>query len=144
MGWYRVFQGLPFDVRIGVVAKRAEMTRAEALALFIALYDCASQASPPGSLSAFDAEEAGVALDIAPKKIEAALEALRDRGFINKENALAEWQKQTLPSTERVRRHRARRRAEGLSKRPRVNPDTPAEAAARRERLQAERGRPTP
>ena len=43
MDWYRIYHGLPDDPRLGVMAHRANMTRAEGLALFITLLDFASR-----------------------------------------------------------------------------------------------------
>ncbi len=48
MGWYRVCQGLPYDARLGVVARRSGLTRAEALGLYIFLFDTASRGAAGG------------------------------------------------------------------------------------------------
>lgn len=142
MDWYRIYHGLPDDPRLGVMAHRAGMSRAEGLALFVTLLDFASRACPRGSVAGFDAEGAAVALGIETGKVEAALAALRDRGMIDGSDMLSDWQRQKQSSTARVRRFRARRR-EAKDWRPRKpglrgreNPDDPAVAQARRRRLQ--------
>lgn len=153
MDWYRIYHGLPDDPRLGVMAHRANMTRAEGLALFITLLDFASRACPRGSVAGFDAEGAAVALGIETEKVAAALEALKDRNMIDGGDMLADWQRQKQSSTTRVRRFRARRgeaagkrlRRQGLRGRENPDdPDDPAAAEARRLRLQdaeAERNR---
>jgi len=143
MDFYRLFHGLPYDARLAVIAKRSSLSRAEALALFIALHDYASQTLPRGSLAGFDAEQVALALDLDAAKVSAALEALTDKGIIGPDMAFTEWARQLSPSTERVRRHRARKRAAGqlVRKRPpaamMADADDPAEAARRRQRLQS-------
>lgn len=142
MDWYRIYHGLPDDPRLGVMAHRANMTRAEGLALFITLLDFASRACPRGSVAGFDAEGAAVALGIETAKVVAALAALKDRNMIDGNDRLSDWQRQKQSSTTRVRRFRARH-SETAAKRPRrrnvrrqENPDDPASAEARRLRLQ--------
>ena len=142
MNFYRLFHGLPYDARLAVIAKRSGLSRAEALAMYLALHDHASQAVPRGSLFGFDAELVALGLEIDVTKVTAALTAFEDKGVI-REGHLAEWARQLSPSTERVRRHRARKRASGqlLPKRPLppLDPDDPREAALRRQRLQQTR-----
>ncbi len=137
MEFYRLYHGLPYDARLAVIAKRSGLNRAESLALFIALHDHASQMLPRGSLLGFDAEQAALALDLDATKVKAAIDALMEKGIIEADQ-LTEWTRQLSPSTERVRRHRAKQRAAGLllQKRPAPSPDDPAEAARRRQRLQ--------
>jgi len=145
MEGYRLFHGLPYDARLAVIAKRSGLTRAEVLALFIALHDGASQGAPRGTLSRFDAEEAALALDLDAAAVTAALEAFAEKGIIAGDEFI-EWRRQIAPSTERVRRHRARKRASGelLRKRPvpLPDPDDPREAALRRQRLAMTRQTP--
>lgn len=144
MDWYRIHHGLPNDARIGVMAHRAGMSRAEGLALFVTLMDFASRASPRGSIAGFDAEGAGVALGIETPKVEAALAALRDRGTVDESEKLADWDLQKQSSTARVRRFREKRRTlETRRARWRVagmqgDPDNPTAAQERRRRLQSE------
>ncbi|MDE1151313.1 MAG: hypothetical protein PW788_02155 [Micavibrio sp.] len=140
MDFYRLFHGLPYDARLAVIAKRSTLSKGETLALFIALHDHASQSLPRGSLAGFDAEQVALALDLDPAKVTAALEALADKGMIAPDHTFTEWARQLSPSTERVRRHRARKRAAGqlIRKRPPLlDADDPAEAARRRQRLQS-------
>lgn len=143
MDWYRVFHGLPYDARLAVTAHRAGLSRAEALALYITLFDHASQARPRGSLARFDTEEAGLALGLDACKIEAALEALREKGVITASGRIADWRRQDPPSTARVRAHRLRgegrqQRRERMREKAQPRPedsDSPAAVEARRLRL---------
>ncbi len=132
MDWYRVYQGLPYDARLGVVARRSGLTRAETLALYIFLFDTASRDAARGSVSQLDPEETGIALDIDAAKVAAGLEAMRDKGLVNGAGCLADWNLQVPPSTARVRAYRQR-------KKDIVDPDSPAEARARRARLSEKR-----
>ena len=128
MGWYRVYQGLPYDARLGVVARRSGLTRAETIALYIFLFDTASRGAAGGCVSKLDPEEAGIALDIDAAKVAAALGAMREKGLVNDAGCLADWDMQVPPSTLRVRAYRKRKLEQ-------ADPDSPAEARDRRSRL---------
>lgn len=141
MDWYRVYQGLPYDAKLGVVARRSGLSRAEALALYICLFDAASHAQG-GSVKALDPEATGIALDIDPLKIEAALAALSEKGLVDDAGCIADWEKLKPCSTARVQAHRRRKRQRGEGKRVMPDPDSPAETRRRRERLlEAGRGK---
>jgi hypothetical protein len=136
MDWYRVYQGLPYDAKLGVVARRSGLSKAETLALYICLFDAASRAEG-GSVKALDPEATGIALDIDPAKIETALAALAEKGLVDDAGCIAGWQRLKPCSTARVQAHRRRRRGRGGGKR--ADPDCPAEARRRRARLEAAR-----
>lgn len=110
MDWYRVYHGLPYDARLGVVARRAGLARAQVVALFLLLMDYASQAFPRGTLAGFDAEEAAIALEIPVSDIDAAMEAMRDKGLLDGKGAINDWQQQPRSSTQRVRAWRLKRK----------------------------------
>jgi len=164
MDWYKIYHGLPADPRLSVVARRAALTRAEALALWIALHDHASRQKPRGSLYGLDAEATALMLEIDAAKAEAALDAFYEKGMIDIENSIRDWARLQYRSTDRVRAHRARKYAQNHSHapvktnpdsksdyetdrtaqthdpppapRPAADPDTETEIAARRARLQ--------
>lgn len=62
MDWYKIYNGLPNDPRLPVIAKRTGLSVAETLALWVTLHDYASRQKPRGSLSGIDAEETAVLL----------------------------------------------------------------------------------
>lgn len=132
MDWFRMALGFVFDTRLGVVARRARLTRAEVTALYLMLVDYAARALPRGTVAGFDVEEAGVALDIDPAKIPAAIRALREKELIGATGRVAEWHFLNRSSTSRVRAHRQRRKAEaGMAD----FDDSETAAAARRARM---------
>ncbi|MCC7036908.1 MAG: hypothetical protein IT560_06320 [Alphaproteobacteria bacterium] len=149
MNWYKVYHGLPYDARLGAVARRSGLTRAEALCLLLCLLEHASCAARRGSVDGFDCELPAALFDHEPAKVEAAMAAFRDKGIINDENRIADWERQGVTNAERQRDYRARRRlaeearlAPVTAKKHRfpvneTNPDSDAETAARRKRLGA-------
>lgn len=138
MKWYKIWRGLPFDPRLAVTAKRAGISRAESIAVYIALLDIASAASPLGSLDHLDAEELSLQIDVPAERIEAALTALRAKKMISPENRITCWAGRPSSSTLRVRTWRAKQKqASKISTPPQtLHPDHPQAVAARRERLQ--------
>lgn len=148
--WYRLYHGLPGDVTLAVAARRAGLSRAEMLALWICLIDHASQQDSPGSLADLDAEALALLLDLDAARITAALAALRDKKRIDSHQRIVGWDRHQSSSTRRVQALRARRRMAAAPPRPAapsakpvakapVRPaeaDTPAAIAARRARLQ--------
>jgi hypothetical protein len=142
MNWYKAYHGMPFDTKLAVVARRAGLTRAEALALWIALLDHASQSPTPGGIEGFDAEEVSIVLELDAACVARALGVLREKGLIQDDHRLADWGCHAPPSsTARVRRFRQQRREKSAGETaPSLsaeNPDDEKAAAARRKRLQA-------
>jgi hypothetical protein len=135
MNGYKLPHGLLLDAKLTVVARRAGLRRGEALALWIALLDHASQNAPRGSVENLDAEEIAAVLEFDPGTIDAALEALRDKKMISANNAITGWEKiQTGSSTLRTRAHRARQR-QNKETPPEEDDDSEAAASRRRQRL---------
>lgn len=144
--WYRLYHGLPGDVTLAVAARRAGLSRAEMLALWVCLIDHASQQENPGSLAELDAEALALLLDLDAVRITGALAALRDKKRIDSHQRIIGWDRHQSSSTRRVQALRARRRMAATHPRapapvtkPAPRPaeaDTPAAIAARRARLQ--------
>jgi len=137
MEWYRVYQGLPYDAKLGVVARRSGLSKAEALALYICLFDTASRTA--GSVAALDPEETGIALDIEPAKIEAALATIFEKGLVDDAGCIVDWKRLQPSSTGRVQAHRKRKRLRDAGKCAISDPDSPVEARRRRARLAEQR-----
>ena len=109
MDWYKLYNGLPTDPRLPVIARRSGLSRAETLALWVTLHDHASRQTPRGSLCGLDAEETAVLLEIDADKTAAALDAFYEKGMIDIENNISHWAKLQYKSTDRVRAHRAQK-----------------------------------
>lgn len=129
MDWYKAYHGMPYDARIAAVARRAQIRRAEALALWVALLDRASQGRPRGQVGEVDPEELAVPLELEPKDAARALQAFRDKGMLTQTGAIGGWEKMQATSTARVRRHRSRMaglRAEQEKRKEREEPPAAA------------------
>ena len=146
MSGYRINHGLPLDPRLSIIAKKANINKAEALAIWISLLDYASQAETRGSISGIDIDEIAINFNIPAEQAERALGAFRNKKMINAKGTLLDWDKmQKNSSTMRTRALRTRRRAqkeallkEQLPNKPAANPDSEEEIFKRRARLQKE------
>jgi len=110
MDWYKIYQGLPTDPKLAVVAKRSGLSRAETLALWITLHDYASRQSPRGCLDGMDAEDTATLLDLDTNKTAQALDIFYDKGMISIDNHIAHWKKLQYKSTDRVRAWREKQK----------------------------------
>lgn len=90
------------------MARRAGLTRGEALGLWVALLDRASVSRPRGSLAGFEAEELAALLELDAAAVATALAYLRERKMITAAGDIAGWDKMQKPSTRRTRAWRAR------------------------------------
>lgn len=136
--------GLPDDVVLAVAARRAGVSRAQMIALWVALLDHSSRQNNPGSLGGLDVEALSLQLELEPRQIDSALNALRGKKRLDSQQRIVGWDKYQSGSTRRVQAMRARRRqASGRAgakqppvKATAIDADTPAAIAARRARLQ--------
>ncbi len=117
--WYKAVHGLQNDLRYPAVAKRAEASILEVIAIVNMLFECASRNHDRGSISNFDAESFAAYAGTDQAKIEAVVAALGDKGFILN-GRLVDWARtqgeniveiSTSPGAIRTRRYRARQRA---------------------------------
>lgn len=130
MDWFKVHHGFVYDARLGAVARRSGLTRAEAVCLLLCLLEHASRAARRGSVDGFDTELPAALFDRDVAKVDAAMAGFRDKGMIDADNRIADWERQGLTQAERQRAYRARKRA-----RENNNPDNASETEARRKRL---------
>lgn len=107
MDWFRAYHGMPYDPLLTVVAKRAGVSRAAALALLVTLMDYASRNVPRGSLEGLDPEPVAAALDLDPETLELLLDGFRGKSLITKANAMFGWEQLQPAPNDRLRRHRA-------------------------------------
>jgi hypothetical protein len=107
MEWYRAYHGMPYDPKLQVIAKRTSQPMAMVVAVWVCLLDAASQHASRGVI-AIDHEEIAVIQGMELEAVEAIIQALRDKGMIDKNSRLASWDKrQHTTSTERSQKHRA-------------------------------------
>lgn len=107
MDWFRTYHGMPYDPLLTVVAKRAGVPRAAALALLVTLMDYASRNVPRGSLEGLDPEPVAAALDLDPATLALLLEGFRGKSLITEANAMFGWEQLQPAPNDRLRRHRA-------------------------------------
>jgi hypothetical protein len=128
MNWYKAYHGLPCDARLAVVARKAQIRRAEAVALWVALLDRASRQRPRGTVGSPDPEELGEMLDISPEDTARALQAFRDKGLLTQTGAIGGWDKMQATSTRRVRAHRRRQKEQSQRRAQEQPPEQPSAA----------------
>ncbi|MDE2335945.1 MAG: hypothetical protein KGL10_01410 [Alphaproteobacteria bacterium] len=135
---YKLPTGLPQDPKLTLVAGRAGLTRGVALAIWIALIDHAARARPRGSLKALKPDEIAAALDCAAAEVAAVAAALRHKGLITPDGAIAHWNRYQRLSTPRVRAHRARNEIDAHRARSRTSESMNETDTARHKRLRQE------
>lgn len=102
--WYRAYHGMPSDPKLKVVAMRAShatsrrVTIATVLAVWNCMLDCASQASPRGTLEGWSAEDIAALLEIDQVEIDAIHVAMQGKMLDGK--CLMAWEKRQ-PKRER-------------------------------------------
>lgn len=142
MNWYKVHNGLPFDTKLAVIAKRTGLRRGEILALWVTLLDQASRNKPRGSVQNLCGEEMALLLEFDAAAVDAALQAFRDKRMISAEGLLTDWRaSQVLSATQRARDCRERKKLKNSAAVPAPeskNADSEEEASRRRQRLQEE------
>lgn len=118
MQWFRSYHGAPFDTKLAMVARRANVTRGHAASLWWAVLDFASQSNPRGSVKEIDAEEIAAAFDYEEELVVRVLEAMKHKEtLINADGFLSNWnnrqvQKEDDGAAERKQRQREREKEE--------------------------------
>ncbi len=119
MDWFRSHHGAPTDAKLRLVAKRCGLPTGNVAAIWWALLDCASQAEDRGSIAGFDPAVLAVAYDYPVEQINETLETLRNIGCVSRDNRLVSWERRQPKSgdtsTDRVRRHRLKKKGENVS-----------------------------
>lgn len=114
--WFRSFHGAPTDPKWIIIAKRAGVTPGMVAAIWWALLDHASQATPRGCVARFDLEAVSAFFGWDETQCNAVLVTLRERGMIDADGMLSAWLKRNPKreddSAERVRKYRERKRLE--------------------------------
>ena len=97
ISWFRSWHGAPFDSKLAVIAKRANVTRGHAASLWWAVMDFASQNDPRGYITGIDAEEIAAALDYSEDDVCKVLAAMRHKNLlIDEQDKLTGWEKRQV------------------------------------------------
>ena len=115
MKWFRSHHGAPFDTKLAVVARRANVTRGNAASVWWAILDHASSHNPRGFVGEVTAEEIAAAFDYDEAEVQSILDAMREKGLlITADGKVSGWDEKQIQgednSKERVALHRERKR----------------------------------
>lgn len=135
---------LSHNITLAIAAEKSGCTRAEILGLWLALLDHANQHD--GALGTLDQESLSLWLQLPPEKCRRALTALTEKKWLGRDQRITGWPAYLSSATHRARRRRAQPAPSAVPRTPRAtptpvarmarpDPDSPAEIAARRERL---------
>jgi hypothetical protein len=106
---------LPYDAKLGIVAKRLGARRTDVGMVWLAYIDYASQAQERGSVEGLDYEQVAFGLDMDPAEVKRIAAGFCERGMIC-DNRLTSWDRRQRQrerdddSTERVRAFRKRQK----------------------------------
>lgn len=112
MQWFRSHHGAPFDSKLAVVAKRANVTRGHAASVWWAVLDHASQQNDRGNVVGIDPEEIAAAYDYDEDDVARVLDAMRHKALlIDDRGQLTGWNKRQVQREDEtaVDRKRAQR-----------------------------------
>jgi hypothetical protein len=127
--WFRYHHGTPYDMKLGLIAKKAGARRCEVTAIWDCLLDHASQHEEDrGSIIGIDYEVIAFSQEIDVQTVCAVIEAMKERGIII-DDTLANWhkrqpEKEDPTAAQRKRNQRAREaeaRASASSLKPSQN-----------------------
>lgn len=115
MDWFRWHHGTVTDPKWRVIARRASVTVRDALAVWAAMLECASQSTERGVLTGWDHEDIGAALDMDAAQVEAIYAAMQ--GKVLDGDKVSAWEKrqplrEDSTAAERKRLQRDRERQE--------------------------------
>jgi hypothetical protein len=112
--WFRSWHGAPTDPKWIWIGRRAKCLPPIAFAVGWAVFDHASQASPRGDVSGFDADVYAAWAGLEEEAVRGVLAAMQDKGMIV-EGRLANWAKRQPErddgASERAREWRAEKKA---------------------------------
>jgi hypothetical protein len=143
MDWFRWYHGAVTDPKFGLVARRAQASVAEVIACWAFLLEQASAEGDRGVLGDLDFESIDYALGMDDGKAERIFEQMVARGLIDGESRrIKSWEKRQPKrerpeddSTDRVRRHREKKRQET----PADDGVTPCNAKKRLEEIRGDK-----
>lgn len=114
MDWLRLWHDMPNDPKWRAIARRANLSIPEVMAVYMHMMVQASENDPRGSIEGWDDEDVAAALDIDVESVEAIRKAMQ--GKVLDGDKLRGWDKRQPNrednSRERVRRHREKKAEE--------------------------------
>ena len=114
MDWCRWYHGTVSDPKFRVIAKKANASVAEVIAVWASMLECASQSNPRGSIEKYDLEDMSEALGIEANAIERIRTHMNNKVFAGV--FLLNWStrqpKREDGSAERARAWRERKKEE--------------------------------
>lgn len=116
MEWWRAHHGLPYDAKLGLVAQRVNAPRAEVVAVWVALLDCASQAEDRGSIRKFDPDEAAFGLGMESGRVGTIVAGFKEKGLIDGGDRLTNWRKRQPVREDPTATERQRRKRDAMSR----------------------------
>ncbi len=103
-----MYHGMPYDMKLRVVAKRADRPMVAVVAVWTCLLDAASQHTHRGTIE-IDEESIAVSMGIELEDVECIMDAFRSKGLLGDDDRLTGWDKrQHMTATERSRKHRSK------------------------------------
>lgn len=143
MNWLRWYHGTVNDPKWRVISRRANASIPVVLAIWAAMLENASQASPRGKLQGWDHEDVAAALDIDSSEVKAVYDAMQGKTLNG--DTLTGWENRQPKrerddsSAERVRAHRERHKhAEAIGY---EQPVTPCNASVTHETPRLDKSR---
>jgi len=115
MDWFRLYHGTCTDAKLSLAKAYCGLPRPYVIAGWIAVLEHASSRSERGSLEGLSAELLAVTIDCSVDEAERLLAAFEKAGLV-RDGRVASWEKRQPAdpgAADRMRRHRARRRANG-------------------------------
>lgn len=112
MKWFKVWNGISEDKKMGGIAQKSKQPLAVVLGVWIAMLDSASSNRDRGSLSSFDVDDVAYLLDISEEAVNAIMDAMRAKGMLI-DGRVANWdfrQGKDDDSKERVKAFRERQK----------------------------------
>lgn len=123
MDWFRYHHNTPYDIKLGMIAKKAGARRCEMTAIWDCLLDYASQHECRGCVQGIDVELIAYSQEIDRETVETVMKHLETKAVIV-DGFLTAWEtrqvgrerNETATSTERVRQYREKKKEEKQGK----------------------------
>ena len=132
MEWYRAYHGMPHDPKLQVIAKRTGQPMAVVVAVWVSILDAASQHDPRGVFEV-DPEEIAVIQHVELDAVLAILQVFRDKKMLDEDGHLTAWDKrQHTTSTERMKKHRDKKKRDVTGSDKKKRGMTPGDAKKRK------------
>ena len=120
MAWFRWHHGSVNDPKFALIAKRSETNLAAVMGVWIFMLEAASQSDDRGHIGEIDFESVDLMLGLDDGLSKTIHDQMISRNLLTDDGHIASWEKRqpkrerddAAPSTERVRKHRAKVKVE--------------------------------